>query len=111
MQYFMRVIFILFLYLPYFIFSQNETDYNININTGEAWDANIFYKKTGTPLRPVIILNSSGEELFHEVWPMQGNDFKINDNNKITFYDLETDGWLVMDSLHNIVDSVYCLNG
>ena len=70
-----------------------------------------FIKKTGTPLRPVIILNSSGEELFHEVWPMQGNDFKINDNNKITFYDLETDGWLVMDSLHNIVDSVYCLNG
>ena len=111
MRYFLRIVFILFLSCPSFLFSQNETDYVISIDTGEAWEANIFYRKTGGPLRPVIILDSSGEELFSEVWPMQGNDFKVNDNNKITFYDLETNGWMVMDSLKNIVDSVYCVNG
>jgi hypothetical protein len=111
MRYLPRIVFILFLSCPSFLFSQNETDYVISIDTGEAWEANIFYRKTGAPLRPVIILDSSGEELFSEVWPMQGNDFKVNDNNKITFYDLETNGWMVMDSLKNIVDSVYCVNG
>jgi len=111
MRYLPRIVFILFLSCPSFLFSQNETDYVISIDTGEAWQANIFYRKTGAPLRPVIILDSSGEELFSEVWPMQGNDFKVNDNNKITFYDLETNGWMVMDSLKNIVDSVYCVNG
>ncbi len=77
----------------------------------KAWDANIFYRKSGGPLRPVIILDASGEELFSAVWPMKGIDFKVNDNNKITYYDGLTDGWMVMDSLQNIVDSVYCVNG
>ena len=107
----MRIILIILLSLPSFIFSQTEQDYNITIDTGEAWDANIFYRKSGGPLRPVIILDASGEEVFSAVWPMKGIDFKVNYNNKITYYDGLTDGWMVMDSLQNIVDSVYCVNG
>jgi hypothetical protein len=107
----MRIILIILFSLPSFLLAQIETDYIITIDTGEAWDANIFYKKTGNTPRPVKILDSSGDELFSEVWPLKGTDFKVNYNNKITFYDGVTDGWMVMDSLHNIVDSVYCVNG
>ena len=107
----MKNILILLLSLPSFLFAQTEMDYIITIDTGEAWDANIFYFKHGDAPRPVKILNSSGEELFSEVWPLKGTDFKVNYNNKITFYDRQTEGWMVMDSLQNIVDSVYCVNG
>ena len=107
----MRIILIILFSLPSFLIAQTETDYIITIDTGEAWDANIFFRKTGNAPRPVKILDSSGEELFSEVWPMRGTDFKVNDNNKITFYDAGSNGWMVMDSLQNIVDSVYCVNG
>jgi len=107
----MRIILIILFSLPSFLIAQTETDYIITIDTGEAWDANIFFRKTGNAPRPVKILDSSGEELFSEVWPMKGTDFKVNDNNKITFYDAGSNGWMVMDSLQNIVDSVYCVNG
>ena len=107
----MRIILTLVLALPSILVAQTENDYIITVDTGEAWDGNVFFHKTGDAPRPVKILDSSGEELFSEVWPLKGIDFKVNDNNKITFYDKASQGWMVMDSLQNIVDSVYCLNG
>ena len=41
----------------------------------------------------------------------EGWDFKVNINNTITFYDRLSKGWFVMDSLQNIIDSVYAKNG
>ena len=41
----------------------------------------------------------------------KGWDFKVNINNTITFYDRLSKGWFVMDSLQNIIDSVYAKNG
>ena len=38
-------------------------------------------------------------------------DFKVNKNNKISYFDRISKGWFVMDSLQNEIDSVYCLNG
>jgi len=42
---------------------------------------------------------------------MKGWDFKVNYNNKISYFDRESKGWFIMDSLQNEIDSVYCLNG
>jgi len=42
---------------------------------------------------------------------MKGWDFKVNENNHLTYYDRDSDSWFEMDSLQQEVDSVYCLNG
>ena len=42
---------------------------------------------------------------------MKGWAWKVNSNNKITYFDRLSKGWFVMDSLENVVDTVYCQNG
>jgi len=105
----MKNIFLLVLFSPSFFFAQ--TNYTITVNTPDAWQANLFFQKGGSSPRPVKIIAPDGEELFSEAWGMKGWDFKVNYNNKITYYDRDTYGWFVMDAQMNEVDSVYALNG
>lgn len=88
-----------------------QTPYDITVNTPDAYQENLFFFKGGEQPRSVMILSPEGEELFVESWGMKGWDFKVNENNHLTYYDRDSDGWFVMDSLQQEVDSVYCLNG
>ena len=38
-------------------------------------------------------------------------EFKVNYNNKLSYFDRASDGWFIMDSLGNEIDSVYAKNG
>jgi hypothetical protein len=42
---------------------------------------------------------------------LKGWAWKVNENNQITYFDRQSKGWFVMDSLENITDTVYCQNG
>ncbi|MBM55209.1 MAG: hypothetical protein CMB32_01475 [Euryarchaeota archaeon] len=88
-----------------------QTNYEIVINSPEAYQGNLFFQKGGDPPKNVMIISPEGEELFVENWGMKGWDFKVNDNNHLTYFDRSSKGWFVMDSLQQVVDSVYCLNG
>lgn len=88
-----------------------QTNYNITVNSPDAYQGNLFYQKGGNQPRNVMIISQDGEELFVENWGMKGWDFKVNANNHLTYFDRASDGWFVMDSLHQVVDSVYALNG
>ncbi len=110
--------YLLIIFLPISLISQ--VNYNITVNSSSAYNGNLFFHQGGTPPgwngpgappRPVKILDSLGNEIFSEVWGKKGWDFKVNINNTITFYDRLTKGWFVMDSLQNIIDSVYAKNG
>ena len=85
--------------------------YNITVNTPDAYSGNLFYQRGGTPQKPVIIIDSTGNEIFLENWGSKGWDFKVNYNNKLSYFDRFSKGWFIMDSLYNVVDSVYCQNG
>ena len=110
--------YLLIIFLPISLISQ--VNYNITVNSSSAYNGNLFFHQGGTPPgwngpgappRPVKILDSLGNEIFSEVWGKKGWDFKVNINNTITFYDRLSKGWFVMDSLQNIIDSVYAKNG
>jgi hypothetical protein len=104
-----RLLFLLFC-IPAFVFSQPVT-FNITINTSDAWQANLFFKRGGTPQKPVTIVDTVGTEIFSQNWGAKGGDFKVNYNNKLSYFDRSSKGWFIMDSLQNEVDSVYCQNG
>ena len=89
----------------------NQVNYSITVNTPDAWHGNLFFKRGGTPQKLVKIIDSAETEIFSENWGMKGGDFKVNYNNKLSYWDRESDGWFIMDSLQNVVDSVYCQNG
>ncbi len=93
------------------MFSQGP-QYNITVNTNNAWQANLFFQRGGSAQqKPVKIIDPSGTEIFSQVWGMKGWDFKVNYNNKLSYFDRASKGWFIMDSLQNVVDSVYCQNG
>ena len=99
----------LFLCAPIFLFGQ--TNYNITVSTNNAWGGNLFFQKGGNQPRPVMIIDSTGNELFSQSWGMKGWDFKVNYNNKLSYFDRSSKGWFIMDSLQNEIDSIYCQNG
>ena len=105
----MKKILIILACLPLIGFGQ--ANYNITVNTIAAWNGNLFFQKGGQPTKPVKIIDSTGIEIFSQNWDMKGWDFKVNYNNKITYFDRTTKCWFVMDSLQNEVDSVCAQNG
>jgi hypothetical protein len=108
----MKKIIIILFSIPLFVFSQpQQPSYNITVNTGDAWNGNLFFQRGGNSPRPVKILDHSGVQLFSQNWGMKGWDFKVNYNNKLSYFDRLSKGWFIMDSLQNVVDSVYCKNG
>jgi len=105
----MRKILLLLLCLPMIGFSQ--PNYTVTVNTPDAWQANLFFQLGGPPIKPVKIIDPSITEIYSQNLGMKGWDFKVNYNNKISYFDRSSKGWFIMDSLQNEVDSVYCLNG
>ena len=105
----MKKLLIILSCLPSLVFSQ--ANYTVTVNTPEAWQANLFFQRGGTQLKPVKIIDPSITELYSQNLGMKGWDFKVNYNNKISYFDRASNGWFIMDSLQNEIDSVYCLNG
>jgi len=71
----------------------------------------ICFIRQGSPIKPVKIIDPSITEIYSQNLGMKGWDFKVNYNNKISYFDRASKGWFIIDSLQNEVDSVYCLNG
>lgn len=105
----MKKLLLTLLCLPSLVFSQ--VNYTVTVNTPDAWQANLFFQRGGTPQKPVKIIDPSITELYSQDMGMKGWDFKVNYNNKISYFDRTSKGWFIMDSLQNEIDSVYCLNG
>ena len=105
----MKKILVILLCLPALIFSQ--ANYTVTVNTTDSWQANLFYQLGGSPIKPVKIIDPSISEIYSQNTGMKGWDFKVNYNNKISYFDRASKGWFIMDSLQNEIDSVYCLNG
>jgi hypothetical protein len=105
----MKKLLLTLLCLPSLVFSQ--VNYTVTVNTPDAWQANLFFQRGGTPQKPVKIIDPSITEIYSQNLGMKGWDFKVNYNNKISYFDRTSKGWFIMDSLQNEIDSVYCLNG
>jgi len=105
----MKKILLILLLLPSLVFSQSN--YTVTVNTPDAWQANLFYQVGGSPIKPIKIISPSITELYSQNTGMKGWDFKVNYNNKLSYFDRASKGWFIMDSLQNEIDSVYCLNG
>ena len=105
----MKKLLLLLLCVPLIGLSQGN--YTITVNTPDAWQSNLFFHRGGTPIKPVKIIDPSITELYSNNMGMKGGDFKVNSNNKISYFDRSSTGWFIMDSLQNEVDSVYCVNG
>jgi hypothetical protein len=102
------------------IIVSGQLNYNISVHTASSWSGNLFFQQGGSPpgwtsppppTRPVKIIDSNEVEIFSQSWGMKGWDFKVNYNNKLSYYDRTSKGWFIMDSLQNEVDSVYARNG
>ena len=105
----MKLFFYLIFLVPSLLFSQ--IDYNITYSNSNAYSGNLFFQKGGSSPRPVKILDSSHVEIYSQNMGMKGWDFKVNYNNKLSYFDRSSKGWFIMDSLYNEVDSIYGLNG
>jgi hypothetical protein len=102
---------LLLILLCYPLIGFSQPNYTVTVNTSNAWQANLFFQLGGPPIKPVKIIDSTGTEIFSENWGMKGWDFKVNYNNKLSYFDRQSKGWFIMDSLQNEVDSVYMQNG
>ena len=89
----MRIILIILFSLPSFLLAQIETDYIITIDTGEAWDANIFYKKNKGKK---ISENQLNDEIFKEL--------RLHENIILDDFNNKTNERLLY-SLFNLVDN------
>ena len=105
----MKKLLLVLLALPLIGFGQ--ANYNITVSTPNAWQANLFFQTGGMLIKPVKIIDSNQTEIFSQNWGMKGWDFKVNYNNKLSYFDRASKGWFIMDSLQNEVDSVYAQNG
>lgn len=96
------------LFIPLAIWSQ--PNYTILSNNNPHPD-NLFFHVGGPPVKPVNIMDSDGNIIYTEDMGLKGWAWKVNENNQITYFDRQSKGWFVMDSLENITDTVYCQNG
>ena len=85
-------------------------DYTITVNNN-PWHGNLFFKVGGPPQKPDNIVDTSGNLLYSMFRPKKGFDWKVNLNNKITFFDRQIKAWFVMDEYHQVLDTVFCKNG
>ena len=102
---------LLLILLCYPLIGSSQVNYTVTVNTPDAWQANLFFQQGGGSQRPVKIIDPSITELYSQEMGMKGWDFKVNYNNKLSYFDRASKGWFIMDSLQNEVDSVYCQNG
>ncbi len=105
----MKRLLLILLFLPMLAFGQ--ASYTITIDNGNAWQGNLFLHLNPGHSERVKIINPAGIEIFSENWGPRGRDFKLNYNNRLSYFDNISDGWFIMDSLQNEIDSVYAQNG
>ena len=96
----MKKLLLILLFSPLIGFSQ-PVNYTVTVNTPDAWGGNLFFQKGGTQPRPVKIVDPTGIDIFSEAWGMKGWDFKVNYNNKLSYFDRQSKGWFIMYSLQN----------
>ena len=104
----MRILILLYCFIGFCTWSQ--PNYTILTNTN-PYPQNLFFQVGGPPSKPVNIVDASGSLIYSEDLGLKGWAWKVNQNNQISFFDRESKGWFIMDSLENITDSVYCQNG
>ncbi|MFQ3333179.1 MAG: hypothetical protein ACI8ZH_001077, partial [Flavobacteriales bacterium] len=102
---------LLLILLCYPLIGSSQVNYTVTVNTPDAWQANLFFQVGGSPQKLVKIIDPSITEIYSQNLGMKGWDFKVNYNNKLSYFDRQSKGWFIMDSLQNVVDSVYCQNG
>ena len=85
----MRKLLLILLYCPLIGFSQ-PPNYTITVNSSGAWNGNLFFQRGGTPQKPVKIVDLTGTEIFSQNWGMKGADFKVNYNNKLSYFDRQS---------------------
>ena len=57
------------------------------------------------------IFTNNAHPIFSENWGPIGFDFKVNENNLLTYFEGPSSSWKIMDSFMNVVDSISCVNG
>ena len=102
--------FLLILFCWFSLIGFAQPNYNVNIYNN-PYPCNLFFHVGGPPSKPVNIVDSSGTLIYSHDFGLKGWAWQVNENNKITFFDRQSKGWFIMDSLENITDSVYCQNG
>ena len=88
----------------------SQANYNITINDNPS-NGNLFFQLGGSPIKPILILDKNGNEIYNQDLGKKGWDFKVNKNNKLSFFDRLSKSWMIMDSVQNITDTIYCKNG
>jgi len=106
----MKKLLLILLCLP--MIGVGQVNYTVTVNTPDAWQANLFFQRGGSPIKPVKIIDPSITEIYSQNLGMKGWDFKVNYNNKLSYFDRQSKGWFIMDSLQNVVDIlpkwIYC---
>ena len=88
----------------------SQANYSITINDNPS-NGNLFFQLGGSPSKPILILDKNGNEIYSQDLGKKGWDFKVNKNNKLSFFDRLSKSWMIMDSIQNITDTIYCKNG
>lgn len=72
---------------------------------------NILTTLDGTPGHFIYIFNNNGVPVFVRKFPTQVYNLKPQPDGLLTYYDMSISGYIVMDSLLNIVDTLTMKNG
>ncbi len=83
---------------------------NNNPAPGQIFHNNQSDDKKDSNSFPTII-NSDGSLVWACDLGISGHDFKINYNGYLTYFDYPYNGWIVLDSNLQTIDSIQCLNG
>ena len=60
----MKKLLLLLLCVP--LIGSSQVNYNITVNTPDAWQANLFFQRGGTPQKPVKIIDPSITEIYSQ---------------------------------------------
>jgi len=93
--------FLLILFCWFSLIGFAQPNYNVNIYNN-PYPCNLFFHVGGPPSKPVNIVDSSGTLIYSHDFGLKGWAWQVNENNKITFFDRQSKGWFIMDSLENI---------
>ena len=85
-------------------------DFTVHVNNNPSSE-NIFFKLNSPQIKTVNIFSSNPTPIFSEDWGLNGFDFKVNENNLLSYYVGSSSSWMIMDSYMNLVDSISCVNG
>ncbi|HTY59791.1 MAG TPA: aryl-sulfate sulfotransferase [Bacteroidota bacterium] len=76
---------------------------------GYLFLSNLMWDVTSVPA--LLILRNDGTELFARNIPANGYDFKPQPNGMLTYFDDESQTFIVMDRTFTVVDTIRCGNG